>query len=121
MNGPGTPPAPQPQQPAQGPAIPNQPPAVGTPVAPPPPVVNTPPPPPPAPADSMAAASPFPSVSPAAPGGSVSPTQGSAIKHGGSGKLMPVLLAVGIIIFLVAYTFVWVYVFKLQLPFLPQF
>mgnify|MGYP001592617472 CR=1 FL=1 len=42
----------------------------------------------------------------------------TTVKHGGS-KLMPVFMGLGILVFLVAYTFVWVYVFKLKIPFLP--
>lgn len=40
-------------------------------------------------------------------------------KHGS--KIMTIALGFGIIILLVAYTFVWIYVFKVQIPFLPQF
>ncbi|MBI4097957.1 MAG: hypothetical protein HY426_02855 [Candidatus Levybacteria bacterium] len=92
-------------------------------------------PPPPAPTPSFGA-TPVQSVTPAEPAPSVAPNpsaggtiafnannagknQGTtAIKHGGS-KLMPVFMGLGIVVFLLAYTFVWVYVFKLQIPFLP--
>ena len=43
-----------------------------------------------------------------------------AVKKSGS-KIMTVLLGLGLIVLLVAYTFVWIYVFKLQIPFLPKF
>lgn len=46
--------------------------------------------------------------------------QGATVKRGGS-KVMSLVLGLGVIILLVAYTFVWIYVFKLQIPFLPQF
>ena len=45
--------------------------------------------------------------------------QGATIKHGGKSKLMPVFMGLGIVIFLLAYTFVWVFVFKLKIPGLP--
>ena len=40
-------------------------------------------------------------------------------KHGGSRSMMPILIGVGIVGLLAAYTFVWVIVFDLKLPFLP--
>lgn len=46
--------------------------------------------------------------------------QGATVKHGGGSKLTPILMGLGILVFLVAYTFVWVFVFKLKIPFLPQ-
>jgi hypothetical protein len=49
-----------------------------------------------------------------------SKNQGATVKRGGS-KIMSLVVALGIIILLVVYTFVWIYVFKLQIPFLPQF
>ena len=42
------------------------------------------------------------------------------VKKGGS-KIMSLVLALGVIILLIAYTFVWIYVFKLDVPFLPKF
>lgn len=49
-----------------------------------------------------------------------SKNQGATVKRGGS-KIMSLVVALGIIVLLVVYTFVWIYVFKLQIPFLPQF
>lgn len=46
--------------------------------------------------------------------------QGTTVKRGGS-KVMSLIVGLGIIVILVAYTFVWIYVFKLQIPFLPKF
>lgn len=40
-------------------------------------------------------------------------------KHGGSRSMMPILIGLGVIGLLAAYTFVWVIVFDLKLPFLP--
>ncbi len=69
-------------------------------------------------------------VSPAAPspiGGTIAfnannpgKNQGATVKRGGS-KIMSLVLGLGVIVLLVAYTFVWIYVFKLQIPFLPKF
>ncbi len=42
------------------------------------------------------------------------------IKRGGS-KIKQLVLGLGIIAFLVAYSVVWIYVFKLNVPYLPQF
>ncbi len=42
-----------------------------------------------------------------------------SVKKSGS-KIMTVFLGLGLIVLLVAYTFVWIYVFKLKIPFLPQ-
>lgn len=45
----------------------------------------------------------------------------SAVKRGGGSKFSTVFILLGLIVLLVVYTFVWVYVFKLKVPFLPQF
>ena len=42
-----------------------------------------------------------------------------SVKKSGS-KIMTAFLGLGLIVLLVAYTFVWIYVFKLKIPFLPQ-
>jgi hypothetical protein len=42
------------------------------------------------------------------------------VKKGGL-HMMPVIVGIGIVFLLVAYTFVWVYLFKVDLPFLPSF
>ncbi len=119
MNGPATPP---------GGAVPPPPP-----VAPPPfnPAIGAQP---IAPAPVQPAAPVMPQAAPAAPaapspigGGTIAfnannpgKNQGATVKHGGS-KMMSLVLGLGVIVLLVAYTFVWIYVFKLQIPFLPQF
>lgn len=45
--------------------------------------------------------------------------QGTTVKRGGS-KVMTLVIGLGVIVLLVAYTFVWIYVFKLEVPFLPK-
>lgn len=44
--------------------------------------------------------------------------QGAVLKKGGS-KTSTLVILIGLIILLVAYTFVWIYIFKLKIPFLP--
>lgn len=83
---------------------------------------------PPPPAPAMPQAAPMSPASPSPVGGGTiafnannpSKNQGATVKRGGS-KIMTLVLGVGIIVLLVAYTFVWIYVFKLQIPFLPKF
>ena len=131
MNGPANPPSPQSQQPAV-PGVPNQP------VAPPPPPPNQPvsPPPPslppqlnlnPTPVQPIVSTDPSPSSgapSFATPTG-FNPNAGKnlgtvAVKRGHS-KIMPMIVSLAVLVFLVGYTFVWIYFFKLKIPFLPQF
>jgi hypothetical protein len=64
-------------------------------------------------------ASPAPSIGGVTPGVSAG-NQTVAVKHKGS-KSMPLIMGLGIVVFLLAYTFMWIYVFKLNVPFLPQF
>lgn len=80
-----------------------------------------------APIQPVTPAEPTPSASPSGSVGSTiafnannaQKNQGTTtIKHEGS-KLMPVIMGLGIVVFLLAYTFVWVFVFKLKIPFLP--
>lgn len=42
----------------------------------------------------------------------------TTVKKAG-GKMSSVLIILGLVVLLVAYTFVWVYLFKLKIPFLP--
>ncbi len=42
----------------------------------------------------------------------------TTVKKAG-GKLSSILIILGLVVLLVAYTFVWVYLFKLKIPFLP--
>lgn len=44
--------------------------------------------------------------------------QGAVLKKGGS-KTPTLVILIGLIILLIAYTFVWIYIFKLKIPFLP--
>lgn len=121
MNGPtgpggSTPPTPS-QQPGQ-----EQPPAqVSNPVAPtpPPPPAATPPPPSPAlnptPPPSVAPSSPSASFS----SGSFQTAQGTTAVKKAGGKMSTILILLGLAVLLVAYTFVWVFLFDLKIPFLP--
>ncbi len=44
----------------------------------------------------------------------------TTVKRGGS-KFKSIFLGIGILALLVGYTFVWIFVFKLKVPFLPKF
>lgn len=107
MNGPASPPVPnqveQPSAPQSAPQTPSSPPN-------PEPVQAAPP--PPTPVSSTISYN----------ANSSSTNQGiTAVKKGGGSKLSTVFILLGLIVLLVAYTFVWIYVFKLKIPFLPQF
>lgn len=65
---------------------------------------------------AAAGASPAPTVS-ASKGGDAT----KIVAGGAKGGLSPVLLAIAIILFLAVYTFVWLFIFKVNLPFLPKF
>jgi hypothetical protein len=41
------------------------------------------------------------------------------VKKGGM-HIMPVVVGLGIVVLLMAYTFVWIMLFNVQVPFLPQ-
>lgn len=104
--------------------------AVPPPPAPVPAAPATPPPPPqspnPSPVQPIATAPPTPQASSfgstiAFNANNAGKNQGTTtIKKGGL-KIMPIILGLGIIVLLIAYTFVWIYVFKLKIPFLPKF
>lgn len=46
------------------------------------------------------------------------PTGTTTVKKAG-GKMSTILIILGLIVLLIAYTFVWVYLFDLKIPFLP--
>ena len=45
----------------------------------------------------------------------------TAVKRGRMHGLMPVLAGIAIVFLLIAYTFVWIILFNVQVPYLPQF
>ena len=112
MSGPSANPAPQPQGTPQ-PGL--ETPAPTTTQAPEPEAVPSPAPvsPPPTPAAAPAASS-------FAFNANYQTNQGTTttVKKAG-GKMSSVLIIFGLVVLLVAYTFVWVYLFKLKIPFLP--
>lgn len=122
MSGPATPPStgtvPSPQQPVSpaAPAIPAVPPVTPSST----PVVPTPA------APDPAAVQPQPQVS--SFGGTIAFNANNAGKNQGTtvgvkkggGAIKTLVVGLGIIIFLLGYTVVWIYIFKLNVPFLPQ-
>lgn len=104
-----TPPPPPAPEPAPAPPLPPAPEPVAPP-APPAPVQNT-------PAGSIPGVNSTVAFNAADSGKNVGTTP---VKKGGL-HMMPVLIGVAIIFLLVAYTFVWIFLFKVQVPFLPSF
>lgn len=116
MNGPtgpggSTPPAPNQQPNQEQPQTPVQ---TSNPVSP------TPPAPTPSP---VIAPAPLPVATPSSNtsfnAGSYQAAQGTTAVKKAGGKMSTILILLGLVILLVAYTFVWVFLFDLKIPFLP--
>ncbi|MBI2621784.1 MAG: hypothetical protein HYW63_04050 [Candidatus Levybacteria bacterium] len=121
MSGPAAPPPPSGTVPGAVPPPP--PPSPAFPPPPPPPVSPN-----PAPVAPPLAAEPAPAPQASSFGSTLAfnasnagKNQGTVgVKRGGS-KIMSLIILLGVIVFLAGYTVVWIYVFKLQVPYLPQF
>lgn len=77
-------------------------------------------PPPPAPSPTIASVPPIaPSSSTSFNSGNFQTAQGTTAVKKAGGKMSTILILLGLVILLVAYTFVWVFLFDLKIPFLP--
>ena len=73
----------------------------------------------PAPAPVSPPPAPAPAASSFAFNANYQTNQGTTTVKKAGGKMSSVLIILGLVVLLVAYTFVWVYLFKLKIPFLP--